>query len=44
MSDGNGGQSTAAVAVTVTPVNDAPVATDDVARTSEDTSVTIQCL
>ncbi len=44
MSDGNGGQSTAAVTVTVTPVNDAPVATNDVARTSEDVAVTIPVL
>ncbi|BAJ00515.1 Ig-like domain-containing protein [Shewanella violacea] len=39
ISDGNGGESTATVAVTVTPINDAPVAIDDVATLAEDTSV-----
>ncbi|MDV7214325.1 Ig-like domain-containing protein, partial [Azotobacter beijerinckii] len=29
LSDGNGGTDTATVSVTVTPVNDAPVAADD---------------
>jgi large repetitive protein len=41
ISDGNGGTSTAAVIVTVTPVNDAPVAANDNATTNEDQPVTI---
>jgi CshA-type fibril repeat protein len=44
ISDGNGGTSTAAVDVTVNPVNDPPVAADDVATTNEDTPVTIGVL
>ncbi|MHA6316122.1 Ig-like domain-containing protein, partial [Altererythrobacter sp. CAU 1778] len=44
MSDGNGGVSTASVTVTVTAVNDAPVARDDTATTNEDTPVTIGVL
>jgi large repetitive protein len=44
ISDGNGGFSTAAITVTVTPVNDPPVAVNDVARTSEDTSVRVAVL
>jgi large repetitive protein len=44
ISDGNGGTSTAVVRVTVTPVNDAPVAVDDVATTNEDTPVTFGVL
>ncbi|WP_279349256.1 Ig-like domain-containing protein [Erythrobacter litoralis] len=44
ISDGNGGRSTAAVTVTVNPINDAPVANDDVATTDEDTPVTIGVL
>jgi hypothetical protein len=39
--DGNGGTDTATVSVTVNPVNDAPVATDDLAATGEDTGTTI---
>ncbi|WP_353347063.1 tandem-95 repeat protein, partial [Litorivita sp. NS0012-18] len=42
--DGNGGTDTAEVIVTVTPVNDDPVANDDVASTEEDTPVTIDVL
>ncbi|NET00249.1 MAG: tandem-95 repeat protein [Sphaerospermopsis sp. SIO1G1] len=43
--DGDGGTSNAAtVNVTVTPVNDNPVATDDTATTSEDRSVIINVL
>jgi large repetitive protein len=42
--DGNGGQSTATVRVTVTPVNDTPVAIDDNAATNEDTPVTLNPL
>jgi hypothetical protein len=42
-SDGNGGFDRT-VTVTVTPVNDAPVANDDSAGTLEDTSVTIDVL
>ncbi len=41
VSDGNGGTDTATVAVTVTPVNDAPVAADDQATVTEDGSVLI---
>ncbi|MCC6075585.1 Ig-like domain-containing protein, partial [Pseudomonas sp. GCM10022188] len=40
VSDGQGGSKTVTVAITVTPVNDAPVALDDNLATSEDTSVT----
>ena len=41
ISDGNGGTATATVDVTVTAVNDAPVAVDDTAATQEDTDVTL---
>jgi large repetitive protein len=44
ISDGNGGTSTAAVTVTVTPVNDNPVAVNDNATTNEDQPVTIGVL
>ena len=44
ISDGNGGFSTAVVIVTVNAVNDAPVAVNDVARTNEDTPVTVAVL
>ena len=44
ISDGNGGFSTAAIIVTVNAVNDAPVAVNDVARTNEDTPVTVAVL
>ena len=44
VSDGNGGTDTAAVAVTVSPVNDGPDAIDDVAATSVDTAVNIGVL
>ena len=44
ISDGNGGTSTAAVTVTVTPVNDAPIAVNDNATTNEDAPVTIGVL
>src|SRR5204862_39539 len=40
-SDGNGGSAAATVNVTVTPVNDAPIATNDSASTPEDVPVTI---
>jgi VCBS repeat-containing protein len=43
-SDGNGGSDTANVSITVTCVNDAPVANDDSATTNEDTPVTIDVL
>ncbi|TMQ22937.1 MAG: tandem-95 repeat protein, partial [Deltaproteobacteria bacterium] len=41
ISDGNGGQASATVAITVSPVNDAPVAVADAASLDEDTQVTI---
>ncbi len=41
VSDGNGGMSDATVALTVTAVNDAPVAVADTFTTNEDTAVTI---
>ena len=44
ISDGKGGTSTATVTVTVDPVNDPPVATNDVATTNEDTPVTVAVL
>ncbi len=44
VSDGQGGTATATVTVTVNPVNDPPVASDDVATTPEDTPVTISVL
>jgi len=44
ISDGNGGTSTASVTVTVTPVNDAPVAVNDAIGTNEDQPVTIGVL
>ncbi len=44
VSDGKGGTDTATVSVTVTPVNDAPVAVDDSAVTNEDTAVQIAVL
>ena len=44
ISDGNGGESTATVAVTVRPVNDAPIAVNDSATLDEDMSVTVPVL
>jgi large repetitive protein len=44
VSDGRGGTSTTIVTMTVTPVNDAPVAVDDTATTDEDTSVVLLLL
>ncbi|WP_188699539.1 Ig-like domain-containing protein, partial [Sphingomonas prati] len=44
ISDGQGSTTTATVAVTVTPVNDRPVAVNDTAATNEDTPVTIPVL
>jgi len=44
VSDGNSGLATGTVTVTVNPVNDAPVAFDDVATTDEDTPVVIDVL
>ncbi|MCB8944437.1 MAG: tandem-95 repeat protein [Ardenticatenaceae bacterium] len=44
ITDGHGGQDTAQVTVTVDPVNDVPVATDDEGMTAEDTAVTIDLL
>ena len=44
ISDGQGGSATAPVEVTVTDVNDAPVAADDAATTNEDTPVAIAVL
>ncbi|NDW45431.1 Ig-like domain-containing protein, partial [Ruegeria sp. PrR005] len=40
VSDGNGGFASGVVNVTVTPVNDAPVAGDDSVTTAEDTAIT----
>src|SRR5690606_7402348 len=39
ISDGNGGTDTAIVTVTVNPVNDAPIASDDAQSTDEDTTL-----
>ncbi len=44
ITDGNGGTDTAEVAVTVTPVNDDPVAVDDVETTDEDQAITIDLI
>src|SRR5690606_7466468 len=44
VSDGKGGTDTASVAVTVAPVNDAPVAADDTAGTAAGTAVTVSVL
>ncbi|MBV1883891.1 MAG: tandem-95 repeat protein [Pseudomonadales bacterium] len=44
VSDGNGGSATATVSITVGGVNDAPIASDDVASTDEDTLVIIDVL
>ncbi|MCE8529008.1 tandem-95 repeat protein [Ruegeria pomeroyi] len=44
VSDGNGGADTATVTVTVTGVNDAPVAVDDTVSVAEDGSVSIAVL
>ncbi|MBY5932820.1 tandem-95 repeat protein [Tateyamaria omphalii] len=44
VSDGNGGEDTGTVNVTVNPVNDAPDAVNDTATTDEDTAVTIDAL
>jgi VCBS repeat-containing protein len=41
VSDGQGGSDTATVTITVTPVNDAPVATDDAFNTPEDTPLSV---
>ncbi len=42
--DGNGGEDTGEAVVTVTPVNDDPVAVDDTATTDENTQVTVDVL
>ena len=39
--DGRGGTDTAVVSITVTPVNDAPVANDDAYTTAEDTALVV---
>ncbi|WP_422049928.1 beta strand repeat-containing protein [Shimia sp.] len=44
IADGNGGSDTATVSITVTPVNDAPVAVNDAVTTNEDTAVTINLI
>src|SRR5438445_766333 len=44
ISDGNGGTTSALITVTVSPVNDPPVAVDDAANTAEDVPVTISAL
>ncbi len=42
--DGNGAMATATVFITINPVNDAPIANDDLVSTLEDTAVTIMVL
>ncbi len=44
ITDGNGGTDTAEVTVTVTPVNDDPVAVDDIETTDEDEPITIDLI
>lgn len=44
ISDGTGGNATATVNVTITPVNDAPWASDDSAMATEDGSITVAVL
>lgn len=44
MTDGNGGSDTADVSITVSPVNDSPVAAADAGATAEDTPVTLSVL
>jgi VCBS repeat-containing protein len=44
VSDGNGGNATATVNVTIAPVNDAPAAANDSAMTLEDNGVTVAAL
>ena len=44
IADGNGGSDTGSVAVTVTPVNDSPVATDDSLTTNEGTAANVGVL
>jgi VCBS repeat-containing protein len=44
VSDGNGGTDIATVTVTVTPVNDAPIAADDLANTAANMAVTVAVL
>ncbi|MEP1587141.1 MAG: tandem-95 repeat protein [Tateyamaria sp.] len=44
ITDGNGGTDTAIHTITVTPVNDAPVAVDDIAETFEDEPVVIDLI
>src|SRR5207253_737684 len=44
ISDGQGGAATGTVSVTITPVNDAPVAVNDARTTAEDTVATIPVL
>jgi len=44
ISDGHGGNDTATVAVTINPINDVPLAVDDVVTTDEDTPVDIHVL
>lgn len=42
--DGHGLEATATIAISIEPVNDAPVAVDDSATTSEDTAIAIEVL
>ncbi len=44
ITDGRGGSDTARVTITVTPVNDAPIANDDTRNTPEDTAIKIGVL
>lgn len=44
VSDGNGGEVTETATITITGVNDAPVAVDDTATTDQDTAITVDPL
>lgn len=44
ISDGNGGTDTGSINITINPVNDVPIASDDTATLSQDTSVLVDAL
>jgi gliding motility-associated-like protein len=44
ISDGNGGTATATVTITVNPINDAPLANEDIASVDEDNAITVSVL